>query len=72
MTAADTRPSHDLLMRAQELLSQARQVERDAGNNGAAMVINDLVIGLFKIAIDTEFDELANRAYRARYPEPVQ
>jgi hypothetical protein len=66
---ADRRPSHDLLMQAQEKLGEARDVERDAGNLGAWMVCNDLALSIFRIAIDTEFDDLANRAYAARYPD---
>lgn len=67
--STDQRPSHDLLMKAQELLGEAREVERAAGNRGVSMVINDLTLGIFRIAIDTDVDDLANRAYAARYPE---
>lgn len=63
------RPSHDALMRAQDALGDARQAEEEAGNHGAAMVLNDLVISLFQIALSDEFDDLANRAFAARYPE---
>lgn len=73
MTAptSDKRPSHDLLMQAEELLGKARDVERDAGNKGVAMVLNDLTLGIFKVALDTELDALADRAYAARFPEDV-
>jgi hypothetical protein len=58
-------------MQAQKLLGQASDVELKAGNKGAWMVLNDLVLSMFQIAIGTEFDELANRAYAARYPVPL-
>lgn len=62
------RPSHELLMQAQELLGQARDVEQAAGNRGVAMLCNDLTVNLFQIALSTEVDELANRACDERYP----
>lgn len=65
---SDRRPSHELLMQATEALSQARDAERLAGNKGAAMVINNFVVSLFQIALDDAFDELANRAYDAKFP----
>lgn len=63
------RPSFDLLMRAQCLLGDAREVERAAGNRGAWMVLNEMAISIFQIAIGTEFDDLANAAYDRRYPD---
>jgi len=63
------RPSHDLLMQATEALSRAREVEQAAGNLGVAMVVNDVTLALFKVALDDEVDALANRAYAERYPE---
>lgn len=64
-----TRPSHDLLMQAQAILGQARDVEQAAGNRGVAMVLNDLNLNVFQIALDDEIDELANRACDVRYPQ---
>jgi hypothetical protein len=58
-------------MRAQELLGQARDVEQAAGNLGASMVLNDVTLSLFQIALLTDFDDLANRAHAARYPAGV-
>jgi hypothetical protein len=63
----DKRPSHELLMQAQELLSQARDVEREAGNRGVAMLVNDMALHLFQIVLVPEIDELANRACDERY-----
>lgn len=71
MSGEGKRPSHDLLMQAQELLSQARGVERDAGHPGVAMVINDFVIALFKVALDSEIDQQADALYAERFPEDV-
>lgn len=62
------RPSHDLLMQAQAALGDAREVERQAGNRGVAMVLNDLALGVFRVALDTEIDEVANAAHDQRYP----
>jgi hypothetical protein len=62
------RPSHELLMEAQEKLSRARDAEQDAGNRGVAMILNDLALALFKVALDDEIDEAANRACDARFP----
>jgi hypothetical protein len=54
------RPSHAELMEAQEVLGRARDKEQAAGNDGLAMAINGIVIGLFKIALSDEYaDELA-------------
>jgi hypothetical protein len=63
------RPSHDLLMQVTDLLAKARDVEREAGNLGTAMVFNDLNLAIFKAALDTEFDARANAECAARYPE---
>lgn len=71
MTATEKRPSHDLLMQAQELLGRARDVEQDGGHKGVAMVLNDLTLGIFKVAIDNDIDDLADALYAERHPEDV-
>jgi hypothetical protein len=60
------RASHRQLMAAQEQLGKARDIETRAGRLGAADVLNSLVVSLFQIALDDEFDQLADRAYSAR------
>jgi hypothetical protein len=69
--SSDQRPSHNLLMQAQEALGKARDAERDAGNRGVAMVLNDMALDVFKVALSTEIDDLANRVYDQRYPSEV-
>jgi hypothetical protein len=66
------RPSHELLMHAQELLGQARDIEQAAGNRGVAMVLNDLNLNVFQVALSSEIDELANAACDVRYPGSVR
>lgn len=68
MTERADRPSFELLMQAQDLLGQAREAERAAGNRGAWMVLNEMTISLFQIAIGREFDDVANAAYDRNYP----
>lgn len=65
------RPSFDLLMKAQEVLGKARDLESKAGHKGAAMVLNDLTVSLFQIALSSEFDALADAACEIRYPGQV-
>jgi hypothetical protein len=62
------RASHDLLMQASEALIRAREVEQEAGNRGVAMVLNDMTVGIFQLALSPNADELANRACDERYP----
>lgn len=66
------RPSHEHLMRAQEALGDARDAEQKAGNLGAAMVLNDVCLSVFQIALLEEFDALANRAFADRFPDQRQ
>jgi hypothetical protein len=65
------RPSFEMLMKAQEVLSEARDLESKAGHKGAAMVLNDLTLSLFQIALSDEFDALADAACEIRYPGSV-
>lgn len=65
------RPSHEFVMQAQDALGEARNAEQAAGNFGVAMVLNDLVLSLFQIALNDEFDDLANAAYEKRYGQPT-
>lgn len=69
MTAPEStqRVSHELLMQAQQTLSEASKAERDAGNRGVAMVLNELVLTVFRVALSSDLDETANRAYDERY-----
>lgn len=68
-TPTDTRrPSHDLLMQAQEALGKAREAEQDAGNRGVAMLLNDMTLAVFQVALSTTIDEVANRACDERFP----
>jgi hypothetical protein len=67
-----SRPSHDLLMQAQEILGRARDAELSAGNPGVAMVLNDMTVGIFQVALSTEIDDVANRAHAQRYPGGVR
>lgn len=66
------RASHDLLMQAQAALGKARDVEQQAGNRGVAMVLNDMALGIFQVALSPDADELANRACDERYPDGAQ
>lgn len=63
----DHRPSFDLLMRAQRILGDARDIEHLTGHPGVAMVLNDMVLNLFTIVLDDTIDGPADTAYRARY-----
>lgn len=65
------RVSHDLLMQAQEALGKARDAERQAGNKGVAMVLNDFALGVFRVALDDDVERMADAAYAERYPEDV-
>jgi hypothetical protein len=58
-------------MDAQETLGRARDLEAEAGNRGVAMALNDTVVGLFALALDTTVDDTANALYDQRYPGTV-
>lgn len=66
------RPSHDLLMQATEALTRAYQIEQESGNRGVAMVLNDMTVSIFQVALSTEIDTLANAACDQRYPAGAQ
>lgn len=36
------------------------------------MVLNDMTVGVFQIALSTEIDTLANAAHDVRYPDGAQ
>jgi hypothetical protein len=61
----DRRPSHDYLMAAQEALGEARQIEQDAGNEAMARFLNQMVLAVFRLAIQSDIDAELTAAYAA-------
>lgn len=64
--STEGRPSFELLMQAQEILGQAREVEKVAGHLGVGDLLNAMVVNLFQVALSTEIDEVADAALRRR------
>lgn len=58
MPESTGRPSHDALMRAQEALGEARNIEQDAGNAAVARLLNQLVLTVFQVSLRADLDEL--------------
>lgn len=57
-----TQLAMDKLMRAQELMGEAREIEAAAGHKDRAMAINNLILGTFAVAtvvINTESAEVS-------------
>lgn len=58
-----TQLAMDKLMRARELMGEARQIEQEAGHEDRARAINNLIIGTFAVAtvvINTEAPEVSS------------
>ncbi|WP_431976143.1 hypothetical protein [Micromonospora haikouensis] len=53
-------------MQAQEALSKAREAEQDAGNTAMARTLNELVLTVFRLALDDEMDDILSRAWATR------